>query len=1034
MNNKRSKLSRFTALVLTFALGISSFSGCTKKNDVDLKDEAVIATSDAVTSVLSDEEKKKVDEISEKLQDESGEAENIINILCQKDEVNSEDVEKFERYVSETNKTVDNYIEIQNQLFTSVEDDISKDASTLLSQRKSAEENKIKEKQDKVKEDLDELKKAVDSEDKEKTKEIIEDINTLFSCQYAVYGKDGDTDKEQGNGNSNNSGKNGKSDEDSIIKVNSTIDDPDEVSEYFSYEFESPLEAYNYLKNSIYTEFYYGRKKTVISTYESCAGNDYDQAALLVSVLNSMGYEAKYVRGTIRLKPEVVLSMTGASDISQAADIMAMAGVPVTKLKGSDGNIKAIETEHVWVRANIPYTDYRGARNSSGNTVWVDLDTSIKYYEDAENVYDYIEKSGEFKDIYSDISGPLEKLNENINKEEKEIYNRKRKIKEEVLIYLPLSLQYEVKEETEVTESLDAGDTVSIYVSGECLGTYSAAYLSDKSCVVAFEPSTESDAEILAAYGDVFKVGANYVYVKPVLYINGIRISEAQDVEYTLGTVTTIETEINLSGKFKEKTKYIENKAISGSTYAITFDTGIVSSRELYSAYTDLYRENKNLTENNIFSVNKLGTLLDYSGKLYFAQYDAMNIVAAEDSNIVDVRNLSAATTGYEVKRKSLYGVVTKLAYGALFIDVDVDDHAVKSRDNDKDKEVLYRIHTGCMGSMCEGLIWSEGCLTNETRADSISTISVLGKATENDINIVTLSKDNEADLSILDNLSLSEEERSLIKTEISAGRIITIPEEDITIQQWKGTGCILLDPETGIGAYKISGNLNGGEHPLAATAMATLAIYAEYVTGTFLLNAIMTLTVPGIIGTALTLGGLLLIALGLTVLSYMMYSYMDYMINGGEDRFDKFLQYFMMSGSISACQMYYGMFLLMVEGMYQCTKAKDNEHSSFGDSIKISDKKMYQVGSHYNKHGRQMGYSSKKEYEQAARDFFENNKSTCEIYEGIYNDPHGGPENPQYILRQDGRQLIIDKETGQIMDFYEGVSLDAFINVERKQ
>lgn len=362
MNNKRSKLSRFTALILTFALGISSFSGCTKKNDVGLKDEASIATSDAVTSVLSDEEKKKLNEISEKLQDASGEAENIINILCQKDEINSEDVDEFERYVSETNKTVDNYIEIQNQLFTSVEDDISKDASTLLSQRKSAEENKIKEKQDKVKEDLDELKKAVDSEDKEKTKEIIEDINALFSCQYAVYGKDGETDKKQNDDKSDNHKEDGETDsinKSSVIKVNSIIDDPDEVSDYFSYEFESPLEAYNYLKNSIYTEFYYGRKKTVISTYESCAGNDYDQAALLVAVLNSMGYEAKYVKGIIRLKPEVVLSMTGASNISQAADIMAMAGVPVTKLKGPDGNIKAIETEHVWVRANIPYTNYR---------------------------------------------------------------------------------------------------------------------------------------------------------------------------------------------------------------------------------------------------------------------------------------------------------------------------------------------------------------------------------------------------------------------------------------------------------------------------------------------------------------------------------------------------------------------------------------------------------------------------------------------------------------------------------------------------
>ena len=39
-----------------------------------------------------------------------------------------------------------------------------------------------------------------------------------------------------------------------------------------------------------------------------------------------------------------------------------------------------------------------------------------------------------------------------------------------------------------------------------------------------------------------------------------------------------------------------------------------------------------------------------------------------------------------------------------------------------------------------------------------------------------------------------------------------------------------------------------------------------------------------------------------------------------------------------------------------------------------------------------------------------------------------------QYILRQDGKQLIISKETGQIIDFYERTSLDGFINVERLQ
>lgn len=100
-----------------------------------------------------------------------------------------------------------------------------------------------------------------------------------------------------------------------------------------------------------------------------------------------------------------------------------------------------------------------------------------------------------------------------------------------------------------------------------------------------------------------------------------------------------------------------------------------------------------------------------------------------------------------------------------------------------------------------------------------------------------------------------------------------------------------------------------------------------------------------------------------------------------------------------------------------------------------LSEQKMYQQGQHYNKHGRDMGYSSKKEYEQAARDFFEQNKNTSEIYEGVWNGSRGGQSGQQQIImRQDGKQLIINKESGQIIDFYEGTSLDGFINIERVQ
>ena len=95
----------------------------------------------------------------------------------------------------------------------------------------------------------------------------------------------------------------------------------------------------------------------------------------------------------------------------------------------------------------------------------------------------------------------------------------------------------------------------------------------------------------------------------------------------------------------------------------------------------------------------------------------------------------------------------------------------------------------------------------------------------------------------------------------------------------------------------------------------------------------------------------------------------------------------------------------------------------------------MYQQGQHYNKHGRDMGFESKKEYEAGARDFIERNRNTAEIFEGKWNSSRGsqGGET-QIIIRSEGKQAIINKETGQIIDFYEGTSLDGFINIRQVQ
>jgi len=108
---------------------------------------------------------------------------------------------------------------------------------------------------------------------------------------------------------------------------------------------------------------------------------------------------------------------------------------------------------------------------------------------------------------------------------------------------------------------------------------------------------------------------------------------------------------------------------------------------------------------------------------------------------------------------------------------------------------------------------------------------------------------------------------------------------------------------------------------------------------------------------------------------------------------------------------------------------------TSYGKSIEISDQKMYQVGQHYNKHGKSMGYAGKKDYEAGARNFIDENRGTATIFEGIWNSSRGSQGGElQIIVRADGKQLIINKTTGQIIDFYEGTSLDGFIDIRQVQ
>lgn len=910
------KMKRFhkkiVAFTLSLAMTITSFDGCSVRNTGETY------TGEINTETVSDNDIEEV--VEQKILLSSEDNERLIDSINSVEESNIELIEvlddlrkndsdyeaiiqKADKLVETGRKEILEWQNIQNEIYDDISDKMSAESYSILSERKEKLFNDISDNVDYAAEELDTINKLFVSDDSEqaieKAAELIEFLN---GEDYIAYGHDNNT----------NALITPPVDNEKVSYNQISFSDRDEDDlEYITAEFETPLELYNYLKNNVHTEFYYGCRKTPLSTFDSLSGNDYDQAVLLATILRRMGYEAKYVKGDILIAPETALSMTGTDSIEIAANVFAMAGVPVTKLKEKSGNIRYLKIEHVWVRAEIPYTDYRGAGEAAGDYVWVDLDTSIKPYEDVDNIFDYLENSQEMKDIRSHISATeisinyqnvdesIDVISHRLQSENKELYNRRRIIKEDYSEYLPLSLQYTVDKETEVTDSLDVSDKVSISIAGESLGTYNAAFLNDKSVVIGFEPATESDREILESSGGIFNAVASYVYVKPVLYINNIKVCEAEDTEFTLGERLNVGINLSFVGNVPETSKYIENICTAGATYALTLDTQTVSAREMNNAYVDMLYHYADIEDDTPLTTENLGVLLSFVGKEYFAMLDAQNIMATEMMDVADVRRLSVAITGYDVKRITSYNVVTKLDYGNLFIDVDADDHYLKDRKGDTNKEKICRYHLGLNGSANEGFIWTLCC--PERNRGTVSTVSILEKAKKDGIEILKLDKTNiNEKITTLDGLKLSKSEINRIKTDIEAGKIVVIPEENITIESWNGTGYIVLDPDTGAGAYMISGGLNGGANPFimkirdaiesgSVDCMYFAAIFKEYIVSEVMLQVLMYMTFATPLDLLVGVAAISIIVACFLYSCVITYAYLDYILEDDDENDDEY-------------------------------------------------------------------------------------------------------------------------------------------------
>lgn len=759
INNTKKLWFRTIALILVFVMSFSMLSGCGKvgqRTDIATGTDATVKEYDKdsyspvdrleninpnalVKSELDIELEQKIcsqHEIqTEKFYElkENIELKNFneakLSLKSLKETVS--DDTNVNDYLSDQKKNIDSFTtELDSATYKKLQERYSKYSSVIAAN--------IKEEQDY----FDEIEEAVENQNYEEAINKVQEYEQKFIASDESYGATVN--------NSNKEIKCKSSFGNNLLTSQEDVQMSDNVTELAD-DLATVVDIYYYLKSNIDYEYYYGARKGSKLTLSTMAGNDYDQASLLIAMLRYLGYQAKYVRGTILLDADQAVDMTGAKSAEEAAEILASAGVPVTKLKKS-GKIVKIKLEHVWVRAEVPYTNYRGAKPEEGDNVWIDLDTSIKEYSEKTTISDLVEQQ-EIESFTKDLTNlksqeEIEtRVKKSINTIKKndlsEIFVLSKNPDEEYIGYLPLSLQYEVESVNEEFSTISPSykDQVTFDFNGDTLGTYSSMELSGHSVQLYFEPASIEDEQILSMYSSIFDVPAAYVYFVPVIYIDGVERARGEDYLYTLGQKYPFTISMSFCGNVSMKAKSVSNVVSIGSMYAITFDTQNISSDTLDSKYSDIYDVARNIKDKKVYSIPCLGEYLSFVGTLYFSEIDTVDRLTAEQLDVIVTKRLNEGITGYEVARSVSHGVTTGILPGKLFIDIDSRDTITVSKNSQKENVDKYNVISGYTSSAYESQVWEQ-----LTGIESVSTISIFEKAKQNGIELVNISNVNELD------------------------------------------------------------------------------------------------------------------------------------------------------------------------------------------------------------------------------------------------------------------------------------------------
>jgi len=650
----------------------------------------------------------------------------------------------------------------------------------------------------------------------------------------------------------------------------------------------SPVAIYDFVRNNVEFLPTYGSIQGAEQTLRTLRGNAFDQASLLIALLRASDIPARYAYGVVELPIDQVQNWVGGTTAPQAAlELLGQGGIPNMGLT-EGGVFKKARLEHVWVEAYVDFVPSRGAKHREGDT-WVPLDPSFKQYDfaqgmnlagnvsfDAQGFAEQLTASATVNEaegwvqgvdqayVQQQLSSYAERLTTYVESQDAdatlgEVIGSKR-IRQQTASMLAGTLPYTVNIVASRSAALpaDLRWQFRFALDGQMLLERSLPQLAGKTMALSFKPASQADEDALKSLIPADADGpedlptsipTSLVKLTAEFSVDGESV--ATGTTRQLGTELMTRKGLYIPGQGWQET---DNPFTVGDYQAVGVDPAGLSKAELEAHKARMEATKAKLDARDFAGLGKhdlTGAILQTGVMSYFAQTFAKARIAAQASGVVSYRLPSYGTVATDSQVQYWFGIPRNFSPKGVLMDMDRIGIMAHAKNGEAEKWRAFNQSMGSLFSAHEHSVLEElfdDRDTNTPKAEGMSAVKALAVAAAQGQRTYAITNSNVA--GALARISMPAEVEHEIAFAASTGKRVTVHESAFSYAGQSSVGYVIVDQETGGGAYKILGGADGGRFFDSGAhfgAIAVTMIAAAFLAGVPFFGAILAVIMIGI-------------------------------------------------------------------------------------------------------------------------------------------------------------------------------------------